>query len=105
MYYCQMPDCDYMCESKSQIHSHHIIPKAQGGSNKRSNLIDVCPNCHNKIYVEGAQHGIHSIKHNNSIILIEKLLSTAGYVISYRYIDDDVDNVRYSLITNEVYNG
>lgn len=96
MYYCQMPDCDYVCEDKSQIHFHHIIPKALGGKNNKGNLIEVCPNCHNRIYIEEAKNGIHSIKHSNSIILLGKLYSTDGYFISYRYIDDD--EVYYSKL-------
>lgn len=96
MYYCQMPDCEYVCEDKSQVHFHHIIPKSLGGNNKESNLIEVCPNCHNRIYIENEKHGIHSIIHSNSIILLGKLLSTGGQVISYRYINDD--DIRYSLL-------
>ena len=103
MFYCQMPFCDYVCEDKSQIHNHHIKPKALGGSNHKSNLIHLCPNCHDgRIYVPEATNGLHSIKHSNSIILIGKLASTGGPVISYKSVDDD--EVKYGMlkITKEV---
>ncbi len=103
MYCCQMPFCDYVCEDKSQIHSHHIKPKALGGSNDRSNLINLCPNCHDgRIYIPEMSNGNHSIKHNNSVVLLGKLSSTGGPVISYRFVDDD--EVRYGIlkITDEV---
>ena len=96
MYYCQMPECEYICEDKSQIHFHHIIPRSKGDNNNDSNLIGLCPNCHVRVYIPSEEHGIHSIKHNNSIILISKLLSTGGHVISYRNIDDD--ETKYSLM-------
>ena len=96
MYYCQMPECDYICEDRSQINFHHIVPRELGGNNKSSNLIELCPNCHAKVYVAEAKSGYHSIRHNNSVILISKMLSTGGHVISYRDIDDD--EVKYSMI-------
>ena len=97
MYKCQMPECDYTCEDKSQINSHHIVPRELGGTNHVSNLIDLCPNCHDgRVYIPEAQNGLHSIRHNNSVILIGKLLSTGGYVISYRNIDSD--EIMYSLL-------
>ena len=100
MYYCQMPECEYICEDKSQIHFHHIIPSSLGGNNRDSNLIGLCPNCHTRVYVPEMEYGMHSIKHSNSIILISKMLSTGGQVISYKTIDDD--EVKYSLMRGEI---
>ena len=96
MYKCQMPGCDYICEDKSQINFHHIIPKELGGNNRVSNLIELCPNCHARVFVPDATSGNHSIRHSNSVILVSKLLSTSGMVISYIDIDDD--EVKYSLL-------
>lgn len=28
------------------MHMHHVVPVANGGNNKRSNLVVICPNCH-----------------------------------------------------------
>ena len=96
MYYCQMPGCDYICEDKSQINFHHIVPRELGGDNSKSNLIELCPNCHAKVYIPDAKNGNHSIKHKNSIVLLEKLLSTGGQVVAYRDINDD--DVQYSML-------
>lgn len=89
MFVCQMPYCRYMCENRSQICEHHIVPKSMGGSDKRNNIITLCPNCHAKVFVPGAIHGIHSIKSGNSIILIRKLMSTVGTIIEYKNINND----------------
>jgi len=89
MYYCQMPGCDYSCEDKSQINFHHIVPRELGGNNKKSNLVELCPNCHAKVYIPEATSGNHSIKHDNSIILLKKLLSTGGTVIAYQEIGNN----------------
>ena len=96
MYYCQMPDCDYVCEAKSLINFHHIVPVSMGGSNKNSNLIELCPNCHARIYVDGIKSGSHAIIHENSVIFLGKLLSTGGYVISYTNIN--TDEVKYHFL-------
>ena len=99
MYYCQMPGCDYQCDSKSQINQHHIIPKSLGGDSSSSNIIDLCPNCHYRVYVPGMGHGIHSITHDNSVILNGKFMSTSGMVISYQQMYSDI--TEYSLLTTK----
>jgi len=96
VYQCQMPECSYICEDISQINFHHIVPRSMGGSDKKSNLIELCPNCHSKIYVEGVKSGTHAVKTKNSIILMGKLLSSGGFVLEYRNIDDD--NLQYCLL-------
>ncbi len=35
-----------ICGFETVIHSHHIIPVSRGGSLKKDNLIDLCPNHH-----------------------------------------------------------
>jgi len=82
-YKCEGPGCLYTCTDKHQIHLHHVIPKSNGGSNRKNNLVRLCPNCHNKIYVPGVKRGIHSIKANNYIILKSILSSSGGLVLEY----------------------
>ncbi len=39
---CENPNCN-----KTQfLEVHHIIPRGEGGSNRRNNLIVLCPTCH-----------------------------------------------------------
>lgn len=40
--------CEHCNERVDQPHVHHITPRAEGGPNKESNLIVLCPNCHTK---------------------------------------------------------
>ncbi len=82
-YKCEFPNCRYICEDRSSIHSHHILPVELGGSNKLSNRIYLCPNCHNKIFIPSSIRGIHSIKKKDSIVLIGWLSSTGGKVLQY----------------------
>ena len=96
MYFCQVPGCDYSCESKSQINIHHIIPRSMGGSNKKNNLLEVCPNCHAKIFVDNIKAGQHAVKSDNSIIINKKVLTSAGMAIEYKYIHEEEFN--YSLL-------
>lgn len=83
MFKCEFPNCDYITESRSSIHLHHIIPKTMNGINGRSNRIYLCPNCHSKIYVPGCEKGIHSIKHKDSIIIEGWKQSTSGRILQY----------------------
>jgi len=83
IYKCEFPNCLYTTENRSQIHYHHIVPKELNGNNNQGNLIYLCPNHHSFIYVPECKTGIHSIKHPNSIIIINKLRSTTGIVLEY----------------------
>lgn len=89
MYRCSFPGCDYMTDLRSQMANHHIIPKSMGGNDSKGNRVMVCPNCHTKIYVPNMKHGHHSKYTKDSIIILNKLYSTEGYVIEYKCVDDD----------------
>lgn len=39
----------YFCESEGPIESHHIVPRRFGGSDSPSNLVDLCPTCHQRL--------------------------------------------------------
>lgn len=49
------------CESNFNIQYHHIVPLTLGGTNKISNIVPLCEDCHNKI---------HNIKNMNMKQLI-----------------------------------
>lgn len=34
------------------IHVHHVIPRAEGGSDQLSNLKLLCPNCHEETHIK-----------------------------------------------------
>ena len=91
MYKCEFPNCDYVCESRSQIQIHHIVPKELGGSEQQSNKITLCPNCHTRVYVPDVKSGIHSIKADNSIIIKGWFASSAGRALQYINSDGDID--------------
>lgn len=42
--------CRLCGAKKCQIQVHHILPRANGGSDKPSNLISLCGNCHGKVH-------------------------------------------------------
>lgn len=50
---------DYTCahcgigggpNGNAELHAHHIVPKSRGGSDKLSNLITLCNQCHNAVH-------------------------------------------------------
>lgn len=44
----QRDDC-YFCGSEGPIETHHILPRRHGGTDVKSNLVDVCPTCHERV--------------------------------------------------------
>lgn len=41
-------ECKF-CESEENLHTHHIVPRKAGGSDKKENLMTVCASCHKVI--------------------------------------------------------
>ncbi len=96
MFYCEL--CNYTTEIRSKINEHHINPKENNVSNDNYNLVYLCPNCHNKIYIPESTKGIHSIKSNDSIIINGWLKSTDGRILSI--IHTNSDNEEYIISKN-----
>lgn len=57
--------CGY-CGINTFCDVHHVIPRSKGGTNHKSNLIYLCPNCHRNI-------------HAGELKLDRKVLTTEGY--------------------------
>lgn len=45
------------CGNKDNLHQHHLVPKAAGGSDDDSNLIALCGECHGRLH--GKRLGVH----------------------------------------------
>jgi 5-methylcytosine-specific restriction endonuclease McrA len=54
-----------ICGYSGFLEKHHIHSKSLGGSNKKYNITNLCPNCHNEV-------------HRGLIILEGKLRTTDG---------------------------
>ncbi len=42
--------CQNCSASKVVVHAHHVVPLSAGGTNRISNLITLCADCHSKIH-------------------------------------------------------
>jgi len=60
-----------ICKSRDYLETHHIQSLANNGTNKKSNKVKICANCHNKV-------------HFGDIIIEGWFLSTAGQVLIWR---------------------
>lgn len=49
-YQCQNCGIQSGKNSNVELHAHHIVPKARGGSHKTSNLITLCKDCHHTVH-------------------------------------------------------
>lgn len=81
-YKCQFPSCKYETDNRNMIHEHHITPKSENGPDIKWNTINVCPNCHHRIYVETSKNGIHSINTKDSIQIIKWMNN--GTILEYK---------------------
>jgi len=66
-------DYCYFCDfSETKPHQHHIIRKIDGGTNRKNNLLPLCPNhhflIHNRIYILGfnPKLGYYFLKHKET---------------------------------------
>lgn len=59
-----------ICGYSGFLEKHHIQSKSLGGSNKKSNLLNICPNCHTEI-------------HRGELIIEGKFQTTSGIKIIY----------------------
>lgn len=49
-YECQNCGREGGTNTSISLHAHHVVPKSQGGSHDKSNLISVCEDCHHAIH-------------------------------------------------------
>lgn len=89
LYRCQIPNCGFSTEVRTQIHNHHITPREHGGTNKAHNRIYLCPVHHTKIYIPSATRGMHANKGVDSIILLGWRESSRGKVLHYIENDEE----------------
>jgi len=47
------------CEYVGYLHRHHVVPKVLGGSDKASNIVSLCEDCH------GLVHGLDKVSHRS----------------------------------------
>lgn len=59
-----------ICGRIGRTEKHHIVSKSLGGSNNRSNLAELCPNCHTSV-------------HFREIIIEGKFMTTKGFQLIY----------------------
>jgi hypothetical protein len=100
MFKCEFPNCEYTTKFRSKIDFHHVIPKEL---NKNSKLtICLCKNHHALIFHPDSKHGQHSIKTNDSLIILHTYKSTVGKAILY----EDMNNKRFFYFpdTKEICN-
>lgn len=38
--------CRWEAPRRTMMHAHHVVPISKGGTNERTNLVQLCPNCH-----------------------------------------------------------
>ena len=78
---------DYTCQNcgikggskgDAELHAHHIVPKAKGGTHKLTNLKTVCNQCHNAIHGNGTARPVGSSSDQNSAFADFALLTGAA---------------------------
>jgi hypothetical protein len=70
----KLPDECCNCGAKEDLHVHHIVPLALGGTNRISNCAVICATCHRKV------HGLsdESINHGELVLAGKKRTKNAG---------------------------
>jgi len=64
-----------ICKHKFEsLDKHHIQSKSYGGTNHKSNIAYICPNC-------------HRLTHKGKIIIEGRFTSSNGYILVWRLFD------------------
>lgn len=50
------------CETRNDLHVHHIIFRSAGGDDTTENLITICNSCHDGIHVDMNDAGEHGLE-------------------------------------------
>lgn len=51
---CKITKQEHWKKYRQSLHAHHIVPRHEGGSNHRDNLLTLCRNCHIELHKEMA---------------------------------------------------
>lgn len=43
--------CDLCYDVQPFLDAHHVISQSKGGTNEKSNIANICPNCHRKVHL------------------------------------------------------
>jgi len=70
----------YICGFKEALEQHHIIPISEGGQDKMSNKINLCPNCHTLAHRGKYSSDFLFIKKDNQENIIKKDNSDLQFV-------------------------
>ena len=89
-YRCQFPGCPFETDEAWQIETHHIVPRELGGCDRPYNLVDLCPNCHNRVFVPEARLGQHSRRTEDSIVIRRWVRSSGGMLLEYASLSGEV---------------
>lgn len=80
-YKCSFPGCNYTTNSRSKIDYHHVIPREIDPNSKIT--IPLCKTHHALIYVPESKSGQHSIKTDESLVILGQFQSTMGNSIHF----------------------
>lgn len=75
------------CGSNKNIEYHHIVPVVYGGTNKLSNIVPVCVECHYKAHSKTNAEGIAKAKEKGTVGRKHKLTyeECYPYIVDYIY--------------------
>jgi hypothetical protein len=89
------PGCGFKTHQRNLMDYHHIVPKSLGGEDAPRNRIWLCAGCHRKIHVPEVSSGIHLAIGLESIVILQKLKTSAGEALRYVSCRDGLQRVYY----------
>jgi len=97
----------YFCGSEGPIETHHIVPRRHDGSDDDSNLVDVCPTCHQRLehlYDEGFYRELECAKKVEPVVTynleeVKSEISDFGQNFMRKTLKQAISNAR--VVDNE----
>ena len=104
--------CESCKKETEYLESHHIVPKSRGGSDNKSNLINLCIECHSKAHDVSFSNNRGGLIKEGSIKAKEKniegkiWLQNNNELYQYKMMDlYEKDEVKYGMIMGLIHNG
>lgn len=98
-YTCSWPGCEYSTTSRSKIDMHHVTPKELNPQINNKVTVPLCKTHHALIYHPDTKCGQHSIKSDESLIIVSMPKTTIGPSILYE--DMSGNSIIYYTRTGE----
>ena len=69
----------------SELHAHHIVPKSEGGSDRFTNLVTLCADCHSRVHTDNEEMQVCREPRDQPLEVVEDV--TPDHVTMFSFVE------------------